>query len=73
MGDAGGLYVLLDVLGQRPQGRPARASHSTAATFGVDFNPAANALRVVSNTGQNLRQPFGSEDAPVGATVVDVR
>ena len=26
--------------------------------FGVDFNPAANALRIISNTGQNLRQPF---------------
>jgi hypothetical protein len=27
-------------------------------SFGVDFNPAANALRIVSDTGQNLRQPF---------------
>jgi Domain of unknown function (DUF4394) len=26
--------------------------------FGVDFNPAANALRIISNTGQNLRHPF---------------
>ena len=26
--------------------------------FGVDFNPAANALRIISNTGQNLRLPF---------------
>lgn len=26
--------------------------------FGVDFNPAANALRIVSDTGQNLRHPF---------------
>jgi len=26
--------------------------------FGVDFNPAANALRVISDTGQNLRHPF---------------
>jgi hypothetical protein len=23
--------------------------------FGIDFNPAANALRIVSDTGQNLR------------------
>ncbi len=29
-----------------------------ASNFGVDFNPAANALRVVSDTGQNLRHPF---------------
>ncbi|MCI0466568.1 MAG: DUF4394 domain-containing protein [Beijerinckiaceae bacterium] len=27
-------------------------------SFGVDFNPAANALRIVSDTGQNLRHPF---------------
>jgi Domain of unknown function (DUF4394) len=26
--------------------------------FGVDFNPAANALRIISDTGQNLRLPF---------------
>jgi hypothetical protein len=26
--------------------------------FGVDFNPAANALRIISDTGQNLRHPF---------------
>ena len=26
--------------------------------FGVNFNPAANALRIISNTGQNLRHPF---------------
>ena len=37
------------------------------ATFGVDFNPAANALRIISDTGQNLRQSF--VDFP--ATVVD--
>jgi hypothetical protein len=36
--------------------------------FGVDFNPAANALRIVSDKGQNLRQPFATPDA---ATVVD--
>jgi hypothetical protein len=29
-------------------------------SFGVDFNPAADALRVVSDTGQNLRHPFAA-------------
>ncbi|HSF57734.1 MAG TPA: DUF4394 domain-containing protein [Candidatus Binatia bacterium] len=29
--------------------------------FGVDFNPAANALRIISNTGQNLRHPFAGQ------------
>ncbi len=35
--------------------------------FGVDVNPAADALRIVSDTGQNLRQPL----AAPGATVTD--
>lgn len=30
----------------------------SGSSFGVDFNPAANALRVVSDNGQNLRQPL---------------
>ena len=30
----------------------------SGTSFGVDFNPAADALRVVSDTGQNLRHPF---------------
>ena len=33
--------------------------------FGVDFNPAANALRIISDTGQNLRQPFAGATAGV--------
>ena len=37
--------------------------------FGVDFNPAANALRIVSDTGQNLRVPFVENDPQ--ATVDD--
>lgn len=39
-------------------------------SFGVDFNPAANALRVISDTGQNLRQPFATAGTP---TAVDGR
>lgn len=37
-------------------------------SFGVDFNPGANALRVVSDRGQNLRQPFAT---PGAATIAD--
>ena len=37
------------------------------AVFGVDFNPAADRLRVVSDTGQNLRHNI----AAGGVTVVD--
>ncbi|MER5648686.1 DUF4394 domain-containing protein [Streptosporangium sp. NPDC002524] len=35
--------------------------------FGVDFNPAANRLRVISDTGQNLRHNI---DDPVGTPAV---
>lgn len=69
VGDKGGVYTL--------------STKTAAATFvlrlsvglegtnfGVDFNPAANALRVVSDTGQNLRQPFATAGAP---TVADTK
>lgn len=36
--------------------------------FGVDFNPMADALRIVSNTGQNLRVPMA--DGATGRRVV---
>jgi hypothetical protein len=43
-------------------------------SFGVDFNPAANRLRVISDTGQNLRHniddPMGLPAA--GTTATDV-
>lgn len=46
---------------------PARPVTPDGTSFGVDFNPVVNLLRVVSNTGQNLRiQP------DTGSTVVDV-
>jgi hypothetical protein len=42
----------------------------TATFFGVDFNPAADRLRIVSNTGQNLRHNVNAggttlNDAPL--------
>ncbi len=62
----GALTVLVDGV------RVPLALQGTA--FGVDFNPAANALRIVSNTGQNLRQPFGGLGSADGlaVTVVDM-
>ena len=36
-------------------------------TFGVDFNPAADRLRIISNTGQNLRHNVNAG----GVTLVD--
>ncbi|MGH3902055.1 MAG: DUF4394 domain-containing protein [Pseudonocardiaceae bacterium] len=67
VGDKGGLYTL-ETSGQATSvGRLTITPQGT--NFGVDFNPAANALRVVSDTGQNLRQPFAA--TPLSATVAD--
>ena len=66
VGNAGGVYSLTDA-GQASKVKQLTVA-LTGTTFGVDFNPAANALRVVSDTGQNLRQPFADLAA---ATVAD--
>uniref|UniRef100_UPI00351224F4 DUF4394 domain-containing protein n=1 Tax=Limnobacter sp. TaxID=2003368 RepID=UPI00351224F4 len=43
-----------------------------ATSFGVDFNPAADALRVISNTGQNLRIVMNAGGGNVlGSTFLD--
>jgi hypothetical protein len=67
VGDAGGLYTLTE------QGAATKIGELSerldGQVFGVDFNPAANALRVVSDTGQNLRQPFAT--TPLPDTVAD--
>ena len=45
------------------------------SSFGVDVNPAADALRIVSNTGQNLRYSFAARtttvDTPLNTPDVD--
>ncbi|MEU4409036.1 DUF4394 domain-containing protein [Streptosporangium sp. NPDC023963] len=62
VGNQGGVYTLSG---------PARAVKVSQLTvplsgvdFGVDFNPAADRLRVISDTGQNLRHNL---DDPTGA------
>lgn len=67
----GGIYLLRSGASATKVCQLSGALSGTA--FGVDFNPAANALQVISNTGQNLRQPFGTGAAPTGATVADGR
>lgn len=55
--NGGGIYTL-----DLGSAAATKVSQLTAALdgdrFGVDFNPAANALRIVSDKGQNLRHPF---------------
>ena len=54
LGDRGGVYVIDD-----DSGKAKLRSRSNVAlegtSFGVDFNPTVDRLRVVSDTGQNLR------------------
>lgn len=54
VGNAGGVYAL-----DTSRAKATKVSQLTIALsgkdFGVDFNPAADRLRVISDTGQNLR------------------
>ena len=66
LGNSGGVYIL--------DAKTAAATFVnrltvalTGTSFGVDFNPVADRLRVVSNTGQNLRHNVNAG----GTTTVD--
>ena len=69
VGNGGGVYVFVDA------SSPAALKISqltepldpAATAFGVDFNPAADRLRIISNTGQNLRHNINTG----GTTIVD--
>jgi Domain of unknown function (DUF4394) len=65
VGESGGVYTIDDA------GAATKVKQLTVdlegQNFGVDFNPAANALRVISDTGQNLRQPFADAAAKTTA------
>ncbi|MFJ1864403.1 DUF4394 domain-containing protein [Streptomyces sp. NPDC088097] len=68
VGDKGGVYTL-----NTNNAKAVKVSQLTVALsgarYGVDFNPAANRLRVISNTGQNLRHNIDDKAAPLGTTV----
>ncbi|ALG11833.1 DUF4394 domain-containing protein [Kibdelosporangium phytohabitans] len=66
----GGIYTITLPVKPEDPVRVHKVSQLTVALhgtrFGVDFNPAANRLRVVSDTGQNLRH-----DTDGGVTAAD--
>lgn len=70
VGDAGGIYTLDPRTGAAVLGVRLTVA-LRGARFGVDFNPAANALRIISDTGQNLRQSFVPVDGAFPATATD--
>ncbi|MEJ7634276.1 DUF4394 domain-containing protein [Aeromicrobium sp.] len=70
VGDQGGIYTITS------KGNAVRVSQLTVALssepqarFGVDFNPAADRLRIISSTGQNLRHNVN----PGGTTINDTK
>ncbi|MEU4420588.1 DUF4394 domain-containing protein [Actinoplanes sp. NPDC024001] len=66
VGDAGGVYTLT-VRGAKAAKAGQLAVALNGTSFGVDFNPAADRLRIISDTGQNLRHDVN----PGGTTVAD--
>ncbi|MFC9730799.1 DUF4394 domain-containing protein [Streptomyces roseolus] len=68
VGNKGGVYTL-----NTTDAKAVKVSQLTVAlagaAFGVDFNPAANRLRVISDTGQNLRHNIDDLAAPLTTTV----
>lgn len=68
VGDDGGIYMM-------SADRATQVGQLTVElegeSFGVDINPAADALRIVSDEGQNLRVPFTSGNSTSGTTFED--
>jgi hypothetical protein len=65
VGDQGGVYVVDDRNGKATL-RSRLNVPLAGQSFGVDFNPTVDRLRIVSDTGQNLRV-----DVDTGATTTD--
>lgn len=59
VGNYGGIYTIPNVPGSDSKMHITKVGQLTVAldgvSFGVDFNPAVDRLRIISNTGQNLR------------------
>ncbi len=68
VGDAGGLYTLDPATGA-VLARVQISEPLVGTSFGVDFNPAADRLRVVSDAGQNLRIVTTTGAATVDGTL----
>ncbi|MFF3687367.1 DUF4394 domain-containing protein [Streptomyces sp. NPDC002187] len=64
VGDLGGIYTLNTSTAQATKVSQLTIPLS-GALFGVDFNPAANRLRIISDTGQNLRHNIDDPSAPL--------
>ncbi len=68
VGDQGGIYTL-DTHSAQAKKVSRLTVELEGEYFGVDFNPAADRLRVISDTGQNLRHNIDDKAAPTTTTV----
>ena len=70
VGDKGGIYMI-----DTRNAAAIKVSQLTVAlvgaSFGVDFNPPADRLRIVSDTGQNLRHNINTTGPGAATTIVD--
>ena len=71
LGNAGGLYVL-DPTGSKPEFKARVNVALDGRNFGMDFNPTVDRLRIVSDTGQNLRVNVDTGAATVDAFLKNV-
>jgi Domain of unknown function (DUF4394) len=71
VGEAGGVYTL-----SVNDAKATKVSQLTVAlsgtSFGVDFNPAADRLRIVSDNGQNLRHNVNAGGVTVADTALTI-
>lgn len=73
VGNCGGIYTIPfypDSSGVMPMTKVSQLTLALNGTnFGVDFNPAADRLRIISNHGQNLRHDLGSHTTVADTTL----
>ena len=73
LGDQGGVYAVSDFNAQATKKSQLNVALA-GASFGVDFNPTVDRLRVISDTGQNLRvnvdNGMTNVDTPLSSTGV---
>lgn len=70
VGDAGGIYLVDDRTGEATKVGTLSVALD-GGYFGLDVDPVADGLRIVSDRGQNLAQAFGAGVEPEGRTRTD--
>ena len=70
VGNEGGIYQL-NVMDAKAMLVNRLSVPLSGTAFGVDFNPVADRLRIVSNTGQNLRHNINKDGVTVADTALN--